>query len=158
MFDNTNPYTLRTEIVEGITNYYISFMDGQALYRETEVSHPVYLEFQQFKKDERNLRRWDERHTEQSELTDESINDRAFHQPKSVEDTVFDIQCNEQLQQAIQSLPEPQRRRFVLYYELGFTYEQIANMEGCTKVSVHIGVNRAKEKIKEKIKFYKNQV
>jgi len=28
MFDNTNPYTLRTEVVEGITRYYVSFKDG----------------------------------------------------------------------------------------------------------------------------------
>jgi hypothetical protein len=34
MFDNTNPYTLRTEIVEGITHYYVSFSDGQAIPRE----------------------------------------------------------------------------------------------------------------------------
>jgi len=70
MFDNTNPYTLRTETVEGIIRYFISFTDGQAVYREIEVSRPVYLEFLRFVKTERNLRRWDERHSEQSDLTD----------------------------------------------------------------------------------------
>jgi len=43
MFDNTNPYTLRTEIIEGIMHYYVSFKDGQAIPRETEVSRPVYF-------------------------------------------------------------------------------------------------------------------
>ncbi|MGI6176338.1 MAG: hypothetical protein ACOYJC_09355 [Christensenellales bacterium] len=57
MFDNENPYTLRTEVVEGITHYYVSFQDGQAIMRETEVSRPVYLEFLRFVKHERNLRR-----------------------------------------------------------------------------------------------------
>jgi hypothetical protein len=57
MFDNTNQYTLRTEIHEGITRYYVSFADGQTVHRETEVSRPVYLEFLRFVKTERNLRR-----------------------------------------------------------------------------------------------------
>ena len=58
MFDNTNPYALRTEIVEGITRYYVTFTDGQAVQRETEVSRPVYIEFLRFIRIERNLRRW----------------------------------------------------------------------------------------------------
>ena len=44
MFDNTNPYTLRTETVEGITRYFVSFTDGQANPQETELSYPVYAE------------------------------------------------------------------------------------------------------------------
>jgi len=78
MFDNTNPYILRTEIIEGITHFYVSFADGQAIPRETEVSRPVYLEFCRFVKRERNLRRSDERHIEQSELTDETLYNRAL--------------------------------------------------------------------------------
>jgi len=79
------------------------------------VSRPVYLEFLRFVKVERNLRRWDERHTEQSDLTDETLHDRALYPQKSVEETAFDSLQNEQLRQAVQELPEIQRRRFVLY-------------------------------------------
>ena len=152
MFDNVNPYTLRTEVAEGITRYFVSFQDGQAIPRETEVSRPVYLEFLRFVKAERNLRRWDERHTEQSDLTDESLYDRALHKPKSVEDAAFDSLRNEKLRQAIQELPELQRRRFVMYHEFGLTYEQIAEMEGCSKASAFRSVGRAEEKIREKLK------
>lgn len=152
MFDNANPYTLRTEVAEGMTRYFISFMDGQAILRETEVSRPVYLEFLRFVKAERNLRRWDERHTEQSDLTDESLYDRALYKPKSVEDAAFDSLRNEKLRQAIQELPELQRRRFVLHHEFGLTYEQIAEMEGCSKVSVFRSVSRAEDKIREILK------
>jgi RNA polymerase sigma-70 factor (ECF subfamily) len=157
MFNNENPYTLRTEIVEGITRYYVSFKDGQAIHRETEVSRPVYLEFLRFVKIERNLRRWDERHEEHSDLTDESLNRRALASPKSLEDAVYDSLRNEQLRLAIQQLPEIQRRRFVLYHEFGLTYEQIAEMEGCHFTSVRIAVLRAEEKIKEIIKNFENQ-
>ena len=154
MFDNKNPYTLHTEIIEGITHYYISFVDGEAIRREIEVSRPVYLEFLRFVKIERNLRRWDERHTEQSELTDETLYNRALYNPKDLEDMVFDSLRNEQLRLAIQELPEIQRRRFVLHHEFGLTYEQIAEMEGCTKMAVKFSIDRAKEKIKEKIKNF----
>jgi RNA polymerase sigma-70 factor (ECF subfamily) len=154
MFDNTNPYTLRTKIAEGITRYYVSFTDGQAIHRETEVSRPVYLEFCRFVKQERNLRRWDERHIEYSDLTEGTLMSRALHPPKGVEETVFDSQRNERLRQAIGELPELQRRRFILYHEFGFTYEQIAEMEGCSKMSVKRAVDRAEEKIREELQNF----
>jgi len=149
MFDNTNPYTLRTEIVEGITHYYVSFSDGQAIPREIEVSRPVYLEFCRFVKRERNLRRSDERHMEQSELTDETLYNRALKPPKSVEESVFDGLRDERLRQAIAELPGIQRRRFVLHHEFGLTYEQIAEMEGCSFRAIKYSTDIAKEKIKK---------
>ena len=152
MFGNENPYALRTEDNEGITRYYVSFHDGQAIPHEIEVSRPVYLEFLRFIKTERNLRRSDERHLEQSDLTDETLFRRALFPQKSVEETAFDSLRNEQLRQAIQQLPEIQRRRFVLYHEFGLTYEQIAEMEGCHFTSVRIAILRAEEKIRVIIK------
>ncbi len=131
MLKYENLYTLRTEVTEGITRYYVSFKDGQAIQRETEVSRPVYLEFLRFIKVERNMRRWYERHIEQSELTDETLHDRAIYKSQSAEDVAFDSLRSETLRQAIQHLPETQRRRFVLYHEFGLTYKQIADMEGC---------------------------
>jgi len=154
MFDNTNPYNLRTEVVEGITHYFVSFTDGQAMPRETEVSRPVYLEFLRFVKTERNLRRWDERHIEQSELTDTTLYKRALHSQQSVDDMTFDLLRNEQLQLAIQSLPEIQQQRFILYHDFGLTYEQIAEMEGRSSVAVKYTIDKAKKAITKRIKFF----
>ena len=156
MFDNTNPYALRTEIVGGITHYYISFSDGEGIHRETEVSRPVYLEFLRFIKIERNLRRWDERHTEQSELTDEMLYARALNPAKSTEESAFDSMLNEQIRLVIQGLPEIQRRRFVLHHEFGLTYEQIAEIEGCKKQSICESIIRAEEKIKIILKIFQD--
>ncbi|MDR1002092.1 MAG: sigma-70 family RNA polymerase sigma factor [Oscillospiraceae bacterium] len=149
MFDNISPYTLLTEIAEGIMHYYVSFMDGQAIPRETEVSRPIYLEFLRFVKRERNLRRSDERHIEQSDLTDETLYARAAATPKSVEDVVFDSLRNEYLHQVVAELPEIQRRRFILYHEFGLTYDQIAEMEGCTFQAVAKSVKAAEGTIKK---------
>jgi len=152
MFDNTNLYSLRTEIVEGIMHYYVSFKDGQAIMRETEVSRPVYLEFMRFVKQERNLRRWDERHVEQSELTDETLYSRALNPPKGVEELTYDSMRNERLRRVIAELPEIQRRRFILHYEFGLNFEQIAEMEGCKRQPITRSIERAEEKIREAIK------
>jgi len=154
MFDNTNPYTLRTEEIEGTTHYFVSFKDGQAIMRETEVTHTVYLEFCRFVKCERNLRRSDERHIEQSEVMDETLYKRALHSSKSVEETIIGNDMASQLYAAIEKLPDIQRRRFLLYYEIRLTYEQIAEMEECTKRAVKFSVDIAKEKVLNQIKNF----
>ena len=156
MFDNTNSYDLRIAIVGGLTRYFASFTDGEGERHETEVSCPVYLEFLRFVKTERNLRRSDERHIEQSELTDEALCNRAMNPPDSVEDTVFDSLRHEHLRVAIEKLPEIQRRRFVLYYEFGLTYEQIAEIEGCHFTSVGESISRAEKNIRKSMEAYEN--
>lgn len=118
MFDNTNPYTIRIEETNGQKRYFVAFIDGQGIFRESEVSYEVYTQFCRFVKCERNLRRSDERHLEQSEL------------------------------------PEVQRRRFRLYFDYGLTYEQIGKIEGCSKMPVKRSIDRAIEKIREKIKYF----
>lgn len=95
-----------------------------------EVSYEVYTQFCRFVKCERNLRRSDERHLEQSELTEETLCRRALHKPKPVDEAVNDKIRSEQFDRAIMELPEAQRRRFMLYFDYGLTYEQIGKIEG----------------------------
>jgi RNA polymerase sigma-70 factor (ECF subfamily) len=52
-------------------------------------------------------------------------------------------------------LPKTQRRRLALYYFGGLTYEQIATLEGCTKMPVKRSVDRAEEKIRQELKNFK---
>ncbi|MDR0295622.1 MAG: hypothetical protein LBH91_05465 [Prevotellaceae bacterium] len=151
MFDNANPYTLRKKIIAGFTHYYIHFLDGEGAQKETEVHRRVFLEFRRMVRTERNMRRWDERHIEQSILMDETLYNRSLCQPRSVEETALGNLHNEQLQQTIQSLPEIQRRRFVLCHEFGLTYVQIAEMEGCTKMAVKYTIDKAKAAIAKKL-------
>lgn len=125
VFDNTNPYTIRFEETDGRKRYFVAFTDGQGNFRETEVTKTVYMEFCHFIKRERNLRRSDERHLEQSELTEETLCRRAVHKPKPVDEAVSDTIRMERLNRAIMELPEIQRRRFMLHFDLSLTYEQI---------------------------------
>jgi len=129
--------------------YYVSFADGANEFRETEVSRPVYLEFERFVKQERNLRRWDERYLEYSALTDEELLQRAVQKPKDVETLVLENLQNEQLRQTIAELPEVQRRRFILHYIFGMTFRQIGKLEGKHWTSISESICMATKKVKE---------
>lgn len=50
MFDNTNPYTIRIEETNGQKRYFVAFIDGQGIFRESEVSYEVYTQFCRFVK------------------------------------------------------------------------------------------------------------
>lgn len=149
MFDNTNLYTFRTEDIGGILHYYVSFIDGQAVLQETEVSKALYMEMSDsFVKKERNLRRSDERHKEQSELTEQSLQKRAAIHPVSLEDTVDQQDDAKRLWAAVADLPEVQRRRFLLHYIDGLTLEKIAEIEGRHFTSINESISAAAKKIK----------
>ena len=149
-------YTLRTEVhSEGGTAYFISFTDGQGEFYDLEVSEPFFMEFRQMERKNRNLQQSDWRHQEASDLWDETLYNRAFRVPKSVEELIFDAEQRELLNKAIAALPTTQRRRFLLYHEYNFNYRQIGEMEHCRPQSTRHSVIRAREKIKAKIEKYR---
>ena len=156
MLYNADPYTMRVEETEEILHYYIIFKDGQAVTQEIEVSKCIYLAFCHFAKHERRLKRWDERYTEQSDLSDATIYSRALYHPKSVEESIISAFKDERIRVAVLRLPETQRRRFLLSHYGELTYEQIAKIEGCSKVAVKYTIDKAKMSITKELKdFYK---
>ena len=89
------------------------------------------------------------RHIEHSELTEASLNDRAFCKPESIEEKVSRNIEYELLHKAISKLPETQRRRLLLYFFGEMSYGQIAKLEGCTKMAVKGSVDIALKKLKK---------
>ena len=152
MLTYTNPYMLETVEEDNQQQYYISFNDGQGVFHRVEVSKEIHSAFYELGKHERNLKRWDERHIEYSELTEENLYDRARYHPKDLDTVVFEALRSEELAQAIMELPDIQNRRFQLYHLYGLTYEQIGDKEGCSKMSAKRSVDRAKGKIHEHLK------
>ena len=147
-------YTLREESTESGTRYFISFKDGQEKHHELEVSERLFFEFRQMERRNRNLLQWDERHREFNEVWDETLYRRALRVPKSLDESMVEEERNETLCKAVGSLPEIQRRRFLLYYEYGFNFYQIAAMEHCTASAIQKSVAIAKEKVKAEMKKY----
>lgn len=78
--------------------------------------------------------------------------DRAFIQQESVEEIVLKNILTEKLHRAIRTLPPVQRRRLVLYFYEGMTYEQIAEKEGCTKMPVKRSIDAAICKLRKEMK------
>ena len=150
----TKAYTLKEEITENSIRYFIGFKDGQGIYHELEVSAAFYAEFRRLELNNRKLENWDWRHREFNEVWDETLNRRARVLPKSVEELMVEAERSELLQQAIASLPEIQRRRFLLHYEYDYKICEIGEMEHCTASSVGKSISLAREKVKTQMKKY----
>lgn len=142
--DKYNPYTL----TEKEDKHFLSFRDGQGVLRELQITKELFEVLNRFELDDLSiLNEWD-RHIEHFEQTEQSLNRRAFFKAESVEETVLRSIEYEQLHRAISKLSETQRRRLVLYYFEGLTYEQIARIEGCTIMPVKRSIDSAIKKLK----------
>ena len=147
--DKYNPY----RICEMEGRFYISFHDGQGVLHEFEISEQLYCAFDSFELEDLSyLNVWD-RHLEQSEIYEETLNKRAVRMPPDVEETVLDRLLVEQLHGAIHELPQKQKRRLVLHYFDGMTFQEIADREGCSVRAVEYSVHNA---IQSLSKFFKN--
>lgn len=148
--DKYNPYTLT--IAEG--HYYLSFKDGRGKQQNIEIDEMLYQTFDRFELEDISHLNRVSRHIEHSELTEETLNDRAFYKAGRIEDIVSESIEYEQLHRAVSELPEVQRRRLKLYFFGELTYEQIAKLEGCTKRAVKFSVDIAVEKLKKNFKIF----
>ena len=83
-----------------------------------------------------------------------STNDRMFKYQQSLDELIHNSELEKAFELAVSKLSETQKRRFLLYYERHLTYDQIAEIEGCTQMPVIRAVDRAKEKIQEKLKKF----
>ncbi len=146
--DKYNPY----HISELNGHFYISFQDGQGVPHEFEISHKLYEVFDDSElKDISYLHKWD-KYIEHSEVWESALNDRAFTQQESVEEIVLKNILIEKLHRAIRTFSPVQRRRLILYFYEGMTYEQIAEREGCTKMPVKRSIDAAICKLRKEIK------
>lgn len=148
--DKYNPYT----IYEKDGHYYILFKDGQAVFHKLEISKMLYDIFDSFELDDLSYLNERDRHIEQSEVWESTLNTRAIQKTDGIEEIIFNKIQVERLHKAIKNLPEIQRRRIWLYYFEDMTYEQIAKREGCTKMPVKRSIEIAIERLKKELKKF----
>jgi RNA polymerase sigma-70 factor (ECF subfamily) len=152
MFHNKKIYTLQLEMINGIMNYYLYFIDGQAQKQKVEISESIYCAFLEFEKQDKKEQNFFDRHIEHSELSDKNLQNCTNTFPKSVEEILCRREQINRFWQVIRELPNVQQRRLLLYFDSGFTYEQIAMIEGCTQMPVKRSIDRAIQTLKEKLK------
>ena len=151
--DKDNPYEIfTTGLGTAQPHYFLAFADSTGAEQCVEIDKALFDAFDRFELDDISFMNEVDRHYEQSEQTEVSLNRRAAQPQESVEETVFQRVEVETLRQAIAELPEKQRSRLVLYYFGGFTYEQIAEMEGCTISPVKRSIDAAIERLKKFLK------
>lgn len=142
-------YNFEERIINGESHYYVLFMDNCKNYQEVEVTSEVYNEFQKFSKKEKSQENYFDRHIEHAELTDWQMYKRKRIPEKTLEEKIIgalEIEC---LIKALTTLSETSKRRFIKHYIDGYTYLQIANQEGCTKMAVKFSCDNACKKIKK---------
>ncbi len=149
--DKYNPYTIKKQ--SGC--YFLSFQDGQGIPYELEIPKAFYDLFNAFELRDLSYLNEVDRHIEQSELTEAALYQRASSASELTEELALASIESELLHREIAKLPETQRRRLLLYYFGELTYEQIATMEGCTKMPVKRSIDRAEEKIRQELKNFK---
>ena len=112
--DKDNPYELLSVGMDTPTaRYYIRFEDGQGVEHCMEIEKPLFDMLDGFEQEDISHLNEVDNHYEHSELTEASLNERAFEAPQPIEAIVnFKIEC-EELHRAIRHLPEIQRRRLL---------------------------------------------
>lgn len=156
MYKSKNPYKLKVLLdTAGQERYYVSFKDGTGTIQEVEISKELFLEFQSFEKEYKHEANIYDRYIEHVELTEEQLSKRALNPPRSLEEEVGNRIMLYFIYKTIQKLPSVQRRRFILYYHYGLTFDKIAELEGCSKIAVKYSIDIALEELKEKLKHLK---
>lgn len=148
-----NPYELFTVGIEiDRPHYFIRFTDGTSVEHCFEIEKALYDLLDQFELDDLSYLNEVDRHYERSEQTEASLHNRAVAQTETVEETVFRDIKYQKLHSAIQTLPSVQRRRLTLRYFGEYTYEQIAEMEGCTPQAIAKTIMAAEKNLKKILK------
>ena len=146
-----NPYTLN--YIDEKNIYTITFKDVKGHLNKVEVSEEVYRVFDEFElQDIKELNEYD-RHIEHSEIFENNLESRALNKQIPTDEIVENKINNEKLREAIQELPKIQRERLKKYYFENKTFEEIAEVENCTKRAVKFSVDIAIEKISKKFKI-----
>ena len=151
--DKDNPYELfTTGIGTAHPRYYLAFVDSTGTEQCLEIDKALFDVFDRFELDDISFMNEVDNQYEHSEQTEISLNRRAAYPRESVEETVSRRVEAEALYKAIALLPEIQQHRLVLYYFGNYTYQQIAEMEGCTISPVKRSIDAAIEKLKNILK------
>ena len=150
--DKLNPYTLSIEN----NIYYISFSDGQGGVHKLEISTELYAAFNSFELDDISRMNETSRHLTEMDASEESLSHKIADPSETVEERVYRRIMYEELHKAIAQLPAKQRRRLLLYYFGGYTYEQIAHMEGCKHPAIMKSVAAAERSVKKHLSKQSN--
>ena len=142
-----NQYTL---VCEG-GKYFAIFRDGEGKRVEQELTEAIYLQMEEWRKEDVRHEREALRHLEYSELTDESIERRAAKKSESVEEYIEHQKFVQMIEQEFLRLDETQQRRVLLRLD-NQSLTKIAAEEGCSRPAIFYAMKTIQKKFEN---FYK---
>ena len=120
-----------------------------ATYTDYPVSD-VYAVFEQSRLDEQAQAKRRKRNGDVISLdTHPNVERYAITPEAGTEEKTMNHIQNKALHQALQSIPHVQAKRLYLYYFSGMTLEEIAHMEGVSKVAIHKSIQLGKANLKK---------
>lgn len=129
--------------------FFALFKDGEGKDQEAEITEEVYLELlQQTREDDARLR-WEKRHVDDGTDVDTFYNRSADVHYRIVEESVITAMLVDNNSLARTVVTDLQWRRLELHFCLGLTLEEIAELDGCTKMGVKNTIMRAIKNLKK---------
>lgn len=141
----------KIKIINGKRRYFIKYQYDQLLCH-IELSRADYYEFRSFKSQLIRDKNISDRYIEQSGQTDTRLYKKGIYNSINIETIVYKKYIKDEINKAVSELKEIQARRLIMYYIEEKTYEEIAQIEGCTKRAVKFSVDAAKKNLQNKLK------
>jgi RNA polymerase sigma-70 factor (ECF subfamily) len=145
-----NPYTLRYDNKND--TYTVTFKNVNGFIENVDIKKEVYDLLNKFELEDLSEMNEYDRHTEHSEVYEETLNKRMLYKPLSTEEIIEKNITNIKLKSAINGLSKTQRRRIVMYYFEDFTQEEIAKIENISHQAVSKNILNAIKIIKKNLK------
>jgi RNA polymerase sigma-70 factor (ECF subfamily) len=140
-------YKCRVQYKHGKKTYIVTILSARGGLRDVVVTKEVYDTIEQLVNQDRHLSHQDERHSEYQELSEEELSKRGDAYMPSAEDMALNKLFIEEMKSAFLQLPPAQAKRYLLAHAMGFSYAEIARMEGCSIKAVQKSLIAAKKKL-----------
>lgn len=145
-----NPYTLKI-----INNTYIvTFIDGNNVKREISLSKEVFNEMDKFELEDISQMHKVDRHIERKEFSEININKKALVKPALLEDDFINNTSFKELRDAIDKLPNIQKRRIKKYYFDEKNEYEIAMEENTSQQAINKSLKHAIKNLKKFLKKF----
>lgn len=115
---------------------------------EVEVSVDVYKVYEDSRRQEERQRYERRKHIDGRSFDNCLLFELAT---EPLEQTVERLEMLRVIQSTLQEIPPGQRERFLLHFVYGYSYSEIAKMQGCHKAAVMRSAKSALRKIRENL-------
>lgn len=126
----------------------VTIFDERGIPVVVEVTREIYRVFRDYEREIERQRRADARHRDARSWDTCLIFELST---ETLEETYERMRILQEVEEILQGLTPKQRRRFLLHFAYGYTYMEIAKMEGSNKSTVMRSAKTALKKVQKKL-------